>query len=360
MSLENNAQTETDSSDCPLWRVKYRPSKVSQIKLSNPALFQQITGFIRSQNIPHLMLIGPEGSGKTMLAELIARELLGKEFEINCKILFADDPIGKEERNESKRQGRVSTKMVGSGAGSQKNFRPFIQVRVRPFVSTQKFGNSPYKILIIKNFHTLDIEQQAFRRIMERYSKNCRMILVTDRISAIIDPIISRCQLLMVPFIPEFTFNKLIKNVCDQEKIPVKLDTINYVRHMSGSNVGKALDLLQLTHLKFKFLNLDNLSKVFSAVSEMGILDLINRTFKGHFKPIRSKLREIYKDQNLSKNEILLEMSRKIASMPLERDIQAFYLDLIAQTDFESLDSSSDEIQMSNLLAKMSLIGNIN
>ncbi|MHA1519432.1 MAG: AAA family ATPase [Promethearchaeota archaeon] len=349
-----------DSSNCPLWRVKYRPSKISQIKQSNPALFQQISGFIRSKNIPHLMLIGPKGSGKTTLAEIIARELLGKEFEINSKILFADDPIGKEERNETKRQGRISTKKVGSGAGSQKNFRPFIQVRVRPFVSSQKFGDSPFKILIIKNFHTLDIEQQAFRRIMEQYSKNCRMILITDRVSAVIDPIISRCQLLMIPYVPEFKFNKLIKDVCDFEKIPIKLDTINYVRHMSGNNVGKALDLLQLTHLKYKFLNLDNLSKVFSSVSERGIINLINSTFQGKFKPLRGKLREIYKEQNLSKNEILLEMSRKIASMPLERDVQAFYLDLIAKTDFESLDSSSDEIQMSNLLSKMSLIGKIN
>lgn len=344
----------------PIWRLKYRPRQLEDIQNLYPELYKQLKGYVESKNIPHLMIMGPPGSGKTVIAEILAREMLGGEYNTNSKILFADDPIGKEERNEAKRQGRKSTKMVGSGAGSQRNYRPFIQIRVRPFVNTQKFGGSPFKILIIKNFHTLDVEQQAFRRIMEKYSKNCRMILITDRISAIIDPIISRCQLMMVPYLPDFKFNKQIKDICDAEKIPIKLDTINYVRHMSENNVGKALDLLQITLFKYRFLTLDNLSNVFSMLKDRGILNLINLTMQGNFKQVKAKLRQIFREQNLSKNEILYEMSKTISSLPLERNVQALYLDLIAQLDFESLDSRSDEIQLEKLLSQMTLIGKLN
>ncbi|MHA1776517.1 MAG: AAA family ATPase [Promethearchaeota archaeon] len=344
----------------PVWRIKYRPKKIAEIKNLFPTLYQQIMGFIQSQNFPHLMLIGPPGSGKTMIAELIAHEMLQNEYQMNCKILYADDPIGKEERNKSKREGHVSAKMIGSGSGSQKNFRPFIQIRVRPFVSTKKFGNTPFKILILKNFHSLDVEQQAFRRIMEQYSKNCRMILITDRVSGIIDPIVSRCQLLMIPYLPDFKFNKLLKTICNQENIPVKLDVIEYIRHMSGKNIGKALDLMQITQAKYSSLTLENLSKVFTMITDRGVLNLVSLTMEGNIKSIRSKLRNIFRSQNLSKNEILIEMSKKISTLPLEPHVQALYLDLIANCDFESKDSQSDEIQLLNLLIQMNLIGKLN
>ncbi|MCF2141643.1 MAG: AAA family ATPase [Candidatus Lokiarchaeota archaeon] len=356
-SSKINIMSEEDS---PIWRIKYRPKKLSEIKNLFPKLYEQLKGFIQSNNFPHLMLIGPPGSGKTMIGELIAREILGKEFTMNSKILYADDPIGKAERNESKRQGRVSSKMLGSGAGSQKNFRPFIQIRVRPFVSTKKFGKSPFKILIIKNFHDLDVEQQGFRRIMERYSRNCRMILITDRISSIIDPIVSRCQLLLVPYLPDFKFNKLIKTICDQEKIPIKLDVIEYIRHMSEKNIGKALDLLQITKIKYNELSLDSLSKVYSMITDRGILNLISLTMQGDVKSLRTKVRSIFQNQNLSKDEILFEMSKRIADMPLEPHVQALYLELIANTDFGALDSQSDEIQLLNLLIQMNMIGKMN
>lgn len=358
-------ETSTISSDkfntgCPIWRIKYRPNSLAAIKDYYPSVYKQVSAFIKAQNFPHLMLIGPNGSGKTMIAELIAREMLQKEFQMNCQILYADDPISKEERAQSRREGHVSASMIGSGSGSQKNFRPFIQIKVRPFVGTKKFGKAPFKILIIKNFHSLDVEQQAFRRILEKYSNNCRMILITDRISGIIDPIVSRCQILMIPYLPDFKFNKLIKSICDQEKVPVNLDIIEYIRHMSGKNIGKALDLIQITQNKYSNITLENLSKTYTAISDRGILNLISLSIDGNIKSLRSKLRSIFKSQNLSINQILVEMSKKISVLPLEPHVQALYLDLIANCDFESLDGRSDEIQLINLLTKMNMIGKQN
>ncbi|UYP47696.1 Replication factor C small subunit [Candidatus Lokiarchaeum ossiferum] len=341
----------------PLWRIKYRPRSLQDIRLYYRQVAQQFSGFIAQNNIPHLMLVGPEGCGKTLLAEILAREMLNSEFDLNFKLLFADDPIGKSERDLSKRQGRVSTKHIGSGAGVVKNYRPFIQIRVRPFVATKKFGESPFKILAIKNFHKLDVEQQAFRRIMEQYSKNCRMILITDRISGIIDPIISRCQLIMIPHVPPHLFNKFIKSVCDQEKIPIKLDILNYLQRMSQNNIGKALDLLQLTKLRFNFITLEHLSTMSHEMNYKLIRELFTQTITSNFKAIRKTLREIFRSNNLSKEQILLELSQVIMTLPLERHLRAFYLDMIAKTDFESIDSNDDEIQLNKLLSQMAMIG---
>ncbi|MHA1583735.1 MAG: AAA family ATPase, partial [Promethearchaeota archaeon] len=344
-SQNSNFKTENIQilNDCesPIWRIKYRPKSIKEIAQFYPATIKQLNGYIKKKNLPHLLIVGPKGSGKTVVAEILAREILEDDFSLNFKILYANDPISKEERNETKRQGRVSTKHIGSGAGQQRRYRPFIQMRVRPFVSMKKFGTSPFKILAIKNFHSLDIEQQAFRRIIEQYSKNCRMILVSDRISGIIDPIISRCQIIMIPYIPEHHFNRLLKKICDQEKIPIKLDIINFLREMSNNNIGKALDILQLTYLQYKFITLDNLSKMSREMKGNLIKELFSLTLQGNMKSIRKKLREIFRTQMISKDKILIQLSHHILQLPLERPVKAFYLELIAQNDFDSLDSAS-------------------
>ena len=355
--MENKKYLIESEASSPLWRIKYRLKTLEAIKLYYRPIYAQFKGYIASNNIPHLMLVGPSGSGKTMLAEILSRELLKAEFQLNYKFLFADDPISKQDRKDSQKAGRVSTKRIGSSAGAQRRYRPFIQIKVRPFVSAKKFGDAPFKILLIKNFHQLDVEQQAFRRIMEQYSRNCRMILITDRVSGIIDPIISRCQLIMVPQVKKPFFIKFLKTVCDEEKIPVNLDILNYVHYMSKANIGKALDLLQLTKLRFNFITLDNLAQMQSEISDKSIQSLFTKILNGNFSLIRKSLRDIFYKSKLSKNEILLQLSRVITQLPLERDVKAFYLDLIAETDFESLDSSDDEIQLNCLFAKMALVG---
>jgi len=346
-----------DLKSSPLWRIKYRPLMLDSLKIFYPKIYPQLKGYSKARNMPHLILVGPEGSGKTLLAELLARELLQSEFSINYKLLFADDPIGKTERNESKKQGRISKRRIGSGAGSVRRFRPFIQMRVRPFLSNRKFGDAPFKILTIKNFHRLDVEQQAFRRLMEKYSSNCRIIIVTNKISGIIDPIISRCQLIMVPYLPSHLFNKLIKSICDKEKIEVKLDTLNYLNRIAHFNIGKALDLLQLTYLTYKSVNIENISNMRSKLSSSLVKDLFIQTSKGKFPLIRKTLREIFKQRSLSKSEILVELSRVVMQLPLERKLRVLYLDLIATTDFESIESNDDEIQLNKLLSQMMLVG---
>jgi len=355
-----NSQTmymPEDLKSSPLWRIKYRPLMLDSLKIFYPKIYPQLKGYSKARNMPHLILVGPEGSGKTLLAELLARELLQSEFSINYKLLFADDPIGKTERNESKKQGRISKRRIGSGAGSVRRFRPFIQMRVRPFLSNRKFGDAPFKILTIKNFHRLDVEQQALRRMMEKYSSNCRIIIVTNKISGIIDPIISRCQLIMVPYLPSHLFNKLIKSICDKEKIEVKLDTLNYLNRIAHFNIGKALDLLQLTYLTYKSVNIENISNMRSKLSSSLVKDLFIQTSKGKFPLIRKTLREIFKQRSLSKSEILVELSRVVMQLPLERKLRVLYLDLIATTDFESIESNDDEIQLNKLLSQMMLVG---
>jgi len=113
----------------------------------------------------------------------------------------------------------------------------------------------------------------------------------------------------------------------------------------------------QLTKNQFGNLSPENLSKAFGQMVDHGISTLFSQTLEGSFSAMRKTLRQIFSDFALSKNEILLELSRFIITQPLERTIRAFYLKIIAQVDFQALDSTADEIQIMDLLIQMAMIG---
>ena len=68
-------------------------------------------------NMSHMMFAGPKGYGKMTAAILVAKTILGDSYESNCKIVYAADPLTKEERADVKKKSYVSTSKVGSAAG---------------------------------------------------------------------------------------------------------------------------------------------------------------------------------------------------------------------------------------------------
>ncbi|MFW9824633.1 MAG: AAA family ATPase, partial [Candidatus Thorarchaeota archaeon] len=179
--------------EIPIWRIKYYPKNLDQFcgRLEIKEALQNIIG---QRNFPHMLFIGSEGIGKTTLAALFAKEFLGQYYDANFKLVYANVPLSEEERKQARSEAYVSTSKIGSIAGRRITTPAFIQVKIKPFVELKALGDTPFKILVVKNFDELGSNQQGFRRLMEIYGLNCRMILITTKISSIIDPIASRCQ----------------------------------------------------------------------------------------------------------------------------------------------------------------------
>lgn len=66
-----------------LWFEKYRPKKIEDCVLSDK-MTKTFKGFIKSKNVPNLMLTGSQGAGKTTLGKVIAKELDAELLYIDC------------------------------------------------------------------------------------------------------------------------------------------------------------------------------------------------------------------------------------------------------------------------------------
>ena len=148
-----------DSLKHTLWVEKYRPTQLDNY-IGNDHLKSKVSVYLESGDIPHLLLFGRAGTGKTTLAKLLVNN-------IDCDYLYIN--------------------------ASDENSVDVVREKVKNFASTLGFKDMKVIILDECDYITPNA-QAALRNLMETFSKNCRFILTCNYVERIIDPIQSRCQ----------------------------------------------------------------------------------------------------------------------------------------------------------------------
>ena len=146
-----------------LWTEKYRPSKLEDY-IGNDHIKDKVKIYLDNEDVPHLLLVGPAGTGKTTLAKLIA-------VNLDCDLLYLN--------------------------ASDENNIETVRDKIRSFSSSIGFRKWRLVILDESDYMTSNA-QAALRNLMETFSKNCRFILTCNYVEKIIDPIQSRCQTFLV------------------------------------------------------------------------------------------------------------------------------------------------------------------
>ncbi len=142
-----------------LWVEKYRPNSLESY-IGNEHLKSKIKLYLENGDLPHLLLYGRAGTGKTTLAKLLVNN-------IECDHLYIN--------------------------ASDENSVDTVRNKVRNFAST--IGFKDMKVIILDECDYITPNAQAaLRNLMETFSKHTRFILTCNYVERIIDPIQSRCQ----------------------------------------------------------------------------------------------------------------------------------------------------------------------
>jgi replication factor C small subunit len=155
--IEDNSEPEVSTHT--IWTERYRPSKLEDY-VGNETLKAKIKQYIETNDIPHLLLYGGAGTGKTTLAKLITNS-------IKCDILYIN--------------------------ASDENGIDTIRVKIKNFACN--IGFNPLKVIILDEADYFTPAGQAgLRNTMETFSEHTRFILTCNYHERIIEPIQSRCQ----------------------------------------------------------------------------------------------------------------------------------------------------------------------
>ena len=184
-----------------LWVEKYRPDTLEGYVFKNSSQREQIEGWIKQGTIPHLLLSGSAGIGKTTIAKILVNQLDVQDTDI----LFAN----------------------GSKEGRKIDWVD----KLIMFCQTMPWGD--YKVVIIDeaDYMGLHTVQPALRNLMEEYSTSVRFILTCNYPNKIIPAIHSRCQHMHFEKIDKTEFTARMAEILLTEGIEFDLDTLdNYVK----------------------------------------------------------------------------------------------------------------------------------
>ena len=167
-----------------LWTEKYRSQTLDQY-IGNTELKTTIGSWIIKNDIPHLLLYGKAGTGKTTLAKLITQN-------IDCDMMYIN--------------------------ASDENGIDTIRDKVKSFASTSTFR--PLKVVILDESDYLTINAQAsLRNIIETFSAKTRFILTCNYVERIIEPLQSRCQAFKIETLSKPDIARHIAYILNTEEV---------------------------------------------------------------------------------------------------------------------------------------------
>ena len=341
--------------DSFLWRLKYQPQSLDEIP-GREEMIKNLKYLASSNDIPHLLFTGPKGFGKLQMARLFAQHVLGEGYNSNCKIVYSADPLTQTERNETRKLSYVPTKRVGSAAGRRFTWPAFIFSRIKPFVELKPISFHPFKLLIIEDFHLLSDQQQGFRRLMERYSKYCRMIILTDQISSIIDPIISRCNIVFFNQVPYSAFEAKIKEVAQKENLKLRGNIPKTLYIATNANLNSAISYLHVGSLLNPEITPDTIYRITKDDLHESVGNLLRYALSLKTNRLRTPLTNIKKSGRFF-SEIIEIMCEEVYNLPVVEVIKANLLGMLSQIDFESVDARSEDLLLDNLVHNLIEIG---
>ena len=314
-----------------MWAEKYRPKALDEM-WNQTEIVSRLKSFVKDRNLPHLLFVGPAGTGKTTSILALARDLYGPAYQNYTLELNASDERGIN----------------------------VIREKVKNFARTAAIASEvPFKILIMDEADSLtSAAQHALRRTMEIYTRTCRFVLIGNYSENIIEPIQSRCSVFRFGPLGEEDSKGWIKHIADNEELNLLPEGLEAIYEASTGDLRKATNLLQAAAAT-QGDEIDDVTiySVLGRVSPGRVRELINLGLKGQFMEAREVLRGLLIDEGLAADDIIRLIYSEVLKLSIPERYKVRLSDTIGEIDYRLTQGARAEIQLSTLVAKLVIVG---
>lgn len=199
-----------------IWTEKHRPTSIKDYVFKDEKQKKLIEKWIADGALPHMLLSGAPGTGKTTLAKVLLRELGVDDFDI-------------KEVNASKDNGV-----------------DYIRDSITKFAETMGYGEIKYILLDEADYLSVNA-QAVLRNTMERYASTVRFILTCNYPHKIIPAIQSRTETgrMHIDKLDRDEFTVRLANILIAENVEINIDVLDHIVNLTYPDMRRAISMMQ-------------------------------------------------------------------------------------------------------------------
>ena len=315
------------------WVEKYRPSTVEEV-LSHGDIIMTLTKLADGNKLPHLLLYGPAGTGKTSTVMAVAKRIYGDQIKSNILELNASDDRGID----------------------------VVRHQIKDFASTkQLFGNSHnYKLVVLDEADQMTNEAQAaLRRVIELYTRNVRFCIICNYVNKILPAIQSRCTRFRFGPLPKKMVVSRLQEIVEIEKIPFSTEALGAVYKLSSGDMRKGVNILQGASMSIigdEEITAEAVYDATGSPSPETMRKIVEVTMMSSLKESLLTIRNILTEKGLALQDVIREIHPWISRMVMKNDLRCWAIDKLSSIEHELSFSCNDKLQILSLVSMLQLV----
>lgn len=311
-----------------VWTERHRPDTLYDV-IGQEEQVERLKKWVSDDSMPHLLLHGPAGTGKTACAVAFAKDKFGEDWRSNFIEMNASDDRGID----------------------------VVREQIKSVAQQSASGQYSYKLLYLDEADNLTKDAQAaLRRVMEQYSDQTRFILSCNYPSKLIDPIQSRCTPLPFDRLNDDEIEELLTRILETEGVDFEQEAVSKIVEYVEGDARRAVQTLQ-TSVQDGELTQSIIELVGGQVDDDVLNDMISKSFNGqmeeaHDMVVEDVLPNVTDYSKFTGN--LMSAIQNSEEMP--RDTKFYALSKLGELERNILEGANPHVQITSYLSKLPVI----